>query len=106
MDLNSFDFVCSVKESILSVSYVLRNHWKCLDHYETFVVDSGSSPENSQDRYWPKLFFVGNDEKPARYPTRGICPAQDPKVAKDLDDRLEILIKSRSYYKGTQMAIW
>lgn len=37
--------------------------------------------------------FVGNDEELDRYPTRGICPAQDPTVAKELDARLEELIK-------------
>ena len=72
---------------------MLRNFWKCLDHYESFDVGSKNCPENLPDEFWPRVEFAGIDEKPSKYPTRGICPAQDPEIAKDLDNRLEVLIK-------------
>lgn len=43
-------------------------------------------------QFWPRIEFLGNDEKPDRYPTRDICPVQDPDVAASLDAQLDAII--------------
>lgn len=80
--------------------YVLRNYWSCLQHLETFSVKETENASSCQ--FLPRIEFVGYDEKPLRYPTRDICPVQDPSVAAELDAQLDILITSTVVYLFSQ----
>lgn len=85
----------SAQQAIMSVMYVLRRHWNCLQHLEEFNVQEIKDPMNlPENKFWPRIEFVGSDEKPETYATRDICPAQDPKVAAELDAQLDALIAS------------
>ncbi|XP_057378320.1 histone deacetylase 6-like [Daphnia carinata] len=85
----------SAQQAIMSAMYVLRRHWNCLQHLEEFNVQEIKDPMNlPEDKFWPRIEFVGSDEKPETYATRDICPAQDPKVAAELDAQLDDLIAS------------
>ncbi len=93
MHLKSLFCFTSAKQTILSVMYVLRNYWYCLQYHETFSVKETESALNIRNnQFWPRIEFVGHDEKPERYPTRDICPVQDPSVAAELDAQLDVLI--------------
>lgn len=83
----------SVRETIASLQYVLRNYWSCLRLQDTFRVNQVKGQSGvSGVQFWPVIQFFGNDEKPDRYQTRGICPAQDENVARQMDSRLNALI--------------
>jgi len=47
--------------------------------------------------FLPKIEFNGIDEQPLKYPTRDICPIQDPLVAAELDAQIDALIKGNIY---------
>lgn len=86
----------SAQKTIMSVMYVLRPHWNCLQHLEEFNVEEIKDPMNiPDDKFWPRIEFVGNDEKPETYATRDICPAQSPKVAAELDAQLDALVAGK-----------
>lgn len=80
------------------MAYVLRKHWKCLQHFQDFSVTEVGDPSGvSNDQYFlPRIEFHGMDEQPSKYQTRGICPVQDPAVAAELDAQLDDLIKSNT----------
>ena len=85
-----------MKESIFSVIYVLRKLWKCFEHQETFSLEDVKDPSSvAPNQFWPKIHFVGMYVRPERYPTRDICPVQDPVIARELDARLDVLIQSK-----------
>ena len=74
---------------------MLRDHWNCLKLNKVFspklVADGSLHLEENQ--FFPKIEFYGIDEKPLKYPTRDICPVQDPLIAAELDRRLDVLIQ-------------
>lgn len=79
--------------------YVLRRYWKCLQHLEVFSVQEIKDPTKiRENQFWPQIEFLGSDEKPETYPTRDICPVQDPKVAAELDAQLDVLIAGLTIY--------
>lgn len=73
--------------------YVLRRYWNCLKHLEVFSVEEiKDATKISENQFWPRIEFLGSDDKPETYPTRDICPVQDPEVAAELDAQLDVLI--------------
>ena len=86
----------SVQETILSATYVLRNHWNCLRLNKFFSPKLVGSPTRIKEhQFWPKIEFCGIDDKPLKYPTRDICPVQDPLIAAELDRQLDALIQRK-----------
>ena len=78
---------------------VLRRYWNCLQHLEVFSVHEVKDASNiRENQFWPLIEFLGSDEKPETYPTRDICPVQDPEVAAELDTQLDLLIAGSPIY--------
>lgn len=86
----------SVRQSILSATYALRKQWKCLQHLGSFSVTETSPASLASNQFWPRIDFLWTEEKPEKYETRGICPAQDPSTFAELDARLDALIQGTS----------
>ena len=85
-----------MRESILSATYALRKQWKCLQHLESFSVTETSPASLASNQFWPRIDFLWTEDKPEKYETRGICPAQDPSTFAELDARLDALIQGTS----------
>lgn len=93
-------FICnfSAQKSILSATYVLQRYWKCLQIFESFTPEQSMTQLQEDNQHClPTIEFYGNDEKLDKYPTRDICPVQDPKVAEILDGQLDALIKGNHH---------
>lgn len=89
----------SAQNTILSVMYVLRRYWNCLQHLEVFSVEEiKDATKIRENQFWPHIEFSGSDKKPETYPTRDICPVQDPDVAAELDAQLDLLIAGSTIY--------
>lgn len=82
----------------MSVKYVLRKFWKCLNPLEMFDANDIKDAKNvGNNQFWPGIEFRGNDDKPDKYPTRDICPVQDPNIAALLDVQLNEIIAGNEY---------
>jgi hypothetical protein len=73
---------------------VLRDHWNCFKLNNVFSPKFvNGTVDVEENQFFPKIEFYGLDEKPLKYPTRDICPVQDPIIAAELDRRLDVLIQ-------------
>ena len=83
--------VCSLQESLLSLVYVQRPHWKCFQYQGSF---SPEEVRREADRkvFTPSLSFLGlASSRPLRFPTRDCLPTQTPENLKKIDDKLQCL---------------
>lgn len=65
-----------------------------MQFFEKYAVETTSTHKGLKDgKFCPSIEFYGNDDKPEKYPTRDICPVQDPAVTAILDKELDKLIK-------------
>ncbi len=79
---------------------MLRDHWNCLKLNNVFspkLVSDGSL-HLEENQFFPKIEFYRIDEKPLKYPTRDICPVQDPLISAELDRRLDVLIQGQNTF--------
>ncbi|XP_014219732.1 histone deacetylase 6 [Copidosoma floridanum] len=98
--MQSLEPVCqSIQETILNVIYAHRAYWKCYQYQDSYSIDKTSSI-NKKDKHLPTVSFNGPETFPTVYETRNCYPVQSNAVIREINRKLDELIKITNLKKA------